>query len=415
MTWGCCAAGWCVELVTGLQEWTVRETPASSGEREQVIRFSTPWNIAFPMDAPRVEALRRICKRFGIRLAHIRHFLGNAPEVIDVLHGLEIPTVFSVHDFYTVCPTVKLIDEQGQHCGGSCTDGKGDCPGEDRYAHQFPFLKHRYVNEWRRRTSRALSRCQALLTTSAHVQELVVRAMPELSDNHWEIIEHGRDMQAYRDCCGPPDEGRPTVLFFGQLTAAKGADVVRRLCELNHDAGSPFDMQFLGTPVDDPERFPGATWHGPYQRDELPGRLASIRPSITLIPSQWPETWCHVLTEAWAAGVPVMASETGALADRLRREGGGWLVSRATDAQAWFDELQRVLLSRSSDYPMQRAIARSHVPTSPRQMAERYLSVYRLLLEPAPARGALPAGGSSDSRVGTEGGVVEEPPAMRSE
>jgi glycosyltransferase involved in cell wall biosynthesis len=54
--------------------------------------------------------------------------------------------------------------------------------------------------------------------------------------------------------------------------------------------------------------------------------VQQIKPHIGGILSIWPETFCHTLTELWACGLPVLAFDTGAVADRIRAHGGGWLV-----------------------------------------------------------------------------------------
>ena len=39
-----------------------------------------------------------------------------------------------------------------------------------------------------------------------------------------------------------------------------------------------------------------------------------------------PETYSYTLTESWMAGLPVIASDLGALKERISSTGGGWLV-----------------------------------------------------------------------------------------
>ncbi len=53
-----------------------------------------------------------------------------------------------------------------------------------------------------------------------------------------------------------------------------------------------------------------------YGPEQLPGILAGV--DILAIPALWHETFNLVLWEAWAAGVPVLASRVGALLDSVR-------------------------------------------------------------------------------------------------
>ena len=78
------------------------------------------------------------------------------------------------------------------------------------------------------------------------------------------------------------------------------------------------------------------TVHGRYETAELPDLLAHYRVALVLYPSAGPETFSYTLTEAWAAGRPVLVPPFGALAERVQDSGAGWIM---TDAQ-WRDEAQ---------------------------------------------------------------------------
>ena len=41
----------------------------------------------------------------------------------------------------------------------------------------------------------------------------------------------------------------------------------------------------------------------------------------------WHETFCYTLSEAVMCGIPVVVTDTGAVADRVRKYQYGWVVS----------------------------------------------------------------------------------------
>jgi hypothetical protein len=63
--------------------------------------------------------------RHAIDLVHIRHMAWHSTTLPQTCRRLGIATVFSFHDFYTLCPTVKLLDQDMVFCGGRCTPGPG--------------------------------------------------------------------------------------------------------------------------------------------------------------------------------------------------------------------------------------------------------------------------------------------------
>ena len=57
---------------------------------------------------------------------------------------------------------------------------------------------------------------------------------------------------------------------------------------------------------------------GRYSEGEAPHLLRRERPDLVFLASVWPETWSYVLDEALEAGLPVVAFDLGAIAERLR-------------------------------------------------------------------------------------------------
>jgi len=58
-----------------------------------------------------------------------------------------------------------------------------------------------------------------------------------------------------------------------------------------------------------------------------------------------PESFSYTLSEVWAAGIPVIVPEEGALAERVGRHGGGWLLPARFPAEDALRLLQRLFAS----------------------------------------------------------------------
>ena len=54
--------------------------------------------------------LRTWLVRYAFESVHIRHIAWHSLGLVDEARRLGLPVIFSFHDFYTVCPTVKLLD-----------------------------------------------------------------------------------------------------------------------------------------------------------------------------------------------------------------------------------------------------------------------------------------------------------------
>jgi len=223
-----------------------------------------------------------------------------------------------------------------------------------------------------------LERADAFVTTSEAAKRVLVDHFRFMDDGRMRLIEHGRDAGAFRPVAVPPGE-RPRIAVFGALGIAKGISLLRALLELDRHAGHAFEFHFLGALHGSfaPEEL-GAIVHGPYERDELPARLAEIRPSFALVSSIWTETYCHTLTEAWLAGLPVLASDIGTLRERIGHHGGGWLLD-LTDPDAFYAGMRRVA-GAPAEWHLRRAEIAAIPPRTVDDMAAEYRALYRELV-----------------------------------
>lgn len=90
---------------------------------------------------------------------------------------------------------------------------------------------------------------------------------------------------------------------------------------------------------------PGVVYvHGAYEDGTLAAWLAAYRVETVLFPNRLPESFSYTLSEVWAAGVPVIVPDQGALAERLKKDGGGWLLPAGFDG----DEAAALLVWLSS-------------------------------------------------------------------
>lgn len=390
----------CLQLRCDWSTWVLEEfLPGGIATPLATFEFDDTRRTTDSFDGERAQALERICREQRVALVHLRSFITLGPEVVDAVKAMDLPIAVSLHDFFAVCPTIQLLDEHGRYCGGHCTSGQGPCPTSKRWVLGVPELKHGYVNRWRTRVGESLRHADAFITTSAAARDVLVDHFPFMDDGRLELIEHGRDVGAF-EWLGEPPSAIPRVACFGALGVAKGIGLIEAILALDRRVGPRFEFHFFGNRHRDfaPERF-GGIHHGSYERDELPGLLASVRPSYALVSSIWPETYCHTLTEAWMTGLPVFASDLGTLHERIRRHGGGWLLEH-TDPEAFYRGMCRIDDNREEWHLRRREIERIP-PRTVDRMGGDYRDLYqRLISSSATAReGSVADGNAGPARV----------------
>jgi glycosyltransferase involved in cell wall biosynthesis len=112
------------------------------------------------------------------------------------------------------------------------------------------------------------------------------------------------------------------------------------------------------------------------------------RYDLVAIPSQWMETGPLVALEAFAAGVPVLGSALGGLADKIQDGTNGLLVRPHDSVDAWRDVLDRCRRDRDLVAHLARGVSR---PKSMSDVAIEMLDVYAGLAPNRPVKSRLAA------------------------
>jgi glycosyltransferase involved in cell wall biosynthesis len=286
--------------------------------------------------------------------------------------------VFTFHDFYHLCPTIKLLDAEGNYCGGRCTAGQADCRPEPGWQGiSLPRLRGAWVGQWRNTAASALQHAHAFTAPHAAVRDTVRASLPLPDDVPFEVIEHGRDFPTMRAAARPLKNGQLLeILVPGNLVHAKGLALVRELARL--DEGRRLRLHLLGPVLEALPPSPSLVLHGAYTADSFVDKVAAIRPHVGAVLSIWHETWCHTLTEMWACGLPVVAFDFPTVAARIHESGAGW-VWPLESAQALY---QRLLALDPADIARKTTRAagwkRTLQQQDTRAMATRYAVIYGL-------------------------------------
>jgi len=272
--------------------------------------------------------------KYFIELIHVRHIAWHSLNLIFIAKQLDIPVIFSFHDFYTVCPTIKLLDGDYSYCGGNCTPTNDTCTPELWGKNEFPQLKHAFVHQWRRMFAKILQQCDAYITTSSEAKDLLCEIFPFLKNTNFSVIPHGRNFKEFFNYAKDYKKNDTLrIVVPGNISVAKGMDI---LIELGKYADQyNFELHLLGLLQKKRELLASSNserifLYGKYDRDNFSMSIQNISPHVGAIFSIWPETYCHTLTELWSCGIPAIGFDIGAVGKRIINSGCGWDVSPFT-------------------------------------------------------------------------------------
>ncbi len=293
--------------------------------------------------------------------------LATAPEIRS--RGLDV--VLGVHDFTLFCRRPHLLEQPcGRFCE-FCTDlGRcGGClavDGDETPADQTAY---------RRAGAAALATATAVVYPSEYLRECHARLFPATGPRREWVIAPATDATASGPCA--PRRGRRAVVaFVGGVKPEKGGGLVPRLWDdLKRDHP---DLRGVVLGGGDPDlldglrRRPGLVVRGYYRAGALPRLLHASSASVAVLASLVPESYALVVDECLWTGVPVVAFDHGAAAERLRRWGVGRLVPVSSGALGLAAAAAELLGSDEAVSPGVRA----QLPSA-RSSAAQMLELYR--------------------------------------
>jgi glycosyltransferase involved in cell wall biosynthesis len=176
------------------------------------------------------------------------------------------------------------------------------------------------------------------------------------------------------------------LVYFGRLDPTKGVHVLIEAMQL--DKSLPVTLDIYGTAQGES----GAAYAARLkkltsddQRIQFCSPLAAHQVIRTLrqydmlaVPSQWLETGPLVILEAFAAGVPVMGSDLGGIAELITNGVNGFLVN-PSGAEAWYKTLKRLCAETSALRTLHPSITR---PPTMSAVAQTMIRLYKRLLAP---------------------------------
>lgn len=281
-------------------------------------------------------------------VVHSHHYAHFGLEYLTVLRNIlpQAKIFLTLHEFMLICRHNGQMIKAGslELCNRS---GAEDCHRcfPDRTAEDF-WLRREFI----------LDRLQVVDGFIAPSEFLRQRYIDwGLRAEDILVVENG---QPEREILPPRDIGvdekRNRFAFFGQINPYKGLDVLLKALTLLKKSeqkklvlevhGAHFDKQ----PVELRDRISGyldalaksgvVQWVGPYRPEAMRGRLANV--DWVVVPSVWWENSPLVIQEAFGAGRPVICSDIGGMAEKVRHDVDGLHVPVANSVE-WSRRLLR--------------------------------------------------------------------------
>ena len=264
-----------------------------------------------------------LLQAIGIDRVHYHHVHGWPQSILGLSRQLRCPHDVTLHDYYPACPAYHLTGADGRYCGGApdcghCLDG-----GPAQWPLSIP--------AWRAAFRELLGSAARVIAPSQDAADRIARFFPGVAPVVW---PHPED-----EAARPPAAAR--VLVPGALPREKGLDVLEACVRDAAARGLPLHFRVLGYTSRPIAAWPALPYNvaGEYREGDLPALIALEGGDALFFPAQCPETYSYTLTAAIASGLPIVATDLGALPERLAAHPAASIVPWNAPAAAMNDAI----------------------------------------------------------------------------
>lgn len=294
------------------------------GGKDHVHHFASTLDPASVIDAEREAHFGKLLHEFRIDLVHIHHLIGHPLSLPLAARTLGLPTMYTLHDYYSVCSHFNLLNEQRRYCrvpnvpAVTCDLCLAQ---QDRALPGSQASRRAFVGP-------VLSAMDIVHLPSQAARAIVESVYPSLKANsriHVEGIPIEQTAPAPRRAL---NDSRLKVAIVGSFDHIKGGDALCKVFNAMRDDAVDFNIYGpVKPPFDEILKalnVPNVTCHGAYSPGSIAQELAQM--DVALMLSIWPETYVLTLSEAWSAGVVPIVTDIGALGERVQDRMNGLKV-----------------------------------------------------------------------------------------
>ena len=435
------------------------------------------------------KVMEHILKTFPIDLVHIHHTIDLSFDIFIEIKKRQIPLLITIHDYYYICPTIKLLDKEFHFCKETRTKEICDNCLKESFGYEAG-----YLSKWQKAAKEMLEYSEKLFFPSFSAKEVMEQYYPEYKEK-MQVIYHGlseivnsdklknsvnfsqaivtdkvewnldetfgmgwallrgvssmlvRTYIEVTDCkgksyvfipekhlrldvkadrCGNSNynmcgflingfsgmfqEGDLTfrayleyegkfftngichtrknvvqradnvfkVGFLGGMVPAKGSKLIGEIIQSNTDKNQVM-WYIIGTIGDkslDAIEQENLVKVGTYSQEMVQGLLQGYGIDLVCLLPLWAETFSYTLSEAAISGIPVLATDIGAISERIKAEDIGFLVDVKEQPEEIMKEILAIHREKQEDYQRKKKNISNMKLKSLKEMAEEYQKIY---------------------------------------
>lgn len=275
---------------------------------------------------PYAEDMKYLCKllcTYQVNLIHFQHTLDTELRLLRLPELLGIPYVVTLHDYYLICPFIKLTNDNDTYCG---ENGINDCQKclSNRNFYSKSFGKTiTDITFWRRFWGEFIQNAAVNIVPNQDVKTRFIKYFPE---GKYRIIENPELIHPMvrNKRSSSENDGFIHVGVIGILSVAKGRNVLLDCARLVQIKKLPVQFTLFGELAAYKDFIPETLKVlGRYKEEEIYSLIEKENIDFFWFPAVWPETYSYTLSIPIRAGITVIGTNLGAIGERIHRHHWG--------------------------------------------------------------------------------------------
>ncbi len=297
---------------------------ASDGSGATQLEYGESFRLYFMLERD-IEKLLSFLKIIDVQRIHFHHLIALHPVLFDLPARLDVPYDFTVHDYYTICPQINLVDCEGRYCGE---------PKKEEICNACLMLRPapgtRSIAVWRKNNEAFLNGAARCFCPSIDTGSRISKYFPE---SKVKIVYHERihlepKIMSSHELEKMAKAKTLKIVVIGALSQMKGADLLEAVAIDAKKRNLAIEFILIGYAYRSLATAPRANLSvtGSYQEKELLSLIAVHDPHLFWFPALCPETYSYTLSTALQHNLPIVASDLGAFRERLDGRPLSWIV-----------------------------------------------------------------------------------------
>ncbi len=267
-----------------------------------------------------LRLIKAVLNRIAISDFFCNHLVGwpDLYDTMDIIKRLpaEQHSIW-LHDFFTLCPSYNLINNEGLFC--SLPSDPGLCNACLKSSSYLPDFTDTDILLWRKKWLDFLLDMDVVMAPDESVRDLFAKVYPQGPPI---TVEPLSPITSWTPLDLPVPDEVAVIGVVGRISRPKGAQIVEDLAQLIDKERLKLKILVIGE-LDSGFKSKSLKVLGAYRHEELPDLILRHKVNVALVPSVCPETFCYVAQELTAMDIPLVCFDIGAQGRRVRQYGKG--------------------------------------------------------------------------------------------